>query len=181
MALGLRNDISLSALVDILLDYLRKLIKELRMRDYSQEEWQTWYFRHSSGQLLRKTSAAICMINEIMYGLSDSSLDMVLKLFSNSGLKGKAQETQYICDKAHNNSNNINKSAWRVRLRKDDGEHVNHCIGSVLHEYLSTEVWGLPVDQDSFFIDHDSTQDLPLHFFRDTRMLQQELHLSHST
>ncbi|CAL9761519.1 unnamed protein product [Musa acuminata subsp. burmannicoides] len=42
-----------------------------------------------------------------------------------------------------------------------------------MHEYLSPEVWDIPLDQNAPLLEHEIELDLPLHFFLDTVMLQQ--------
>ncbi|XP_020093536.1 uncharacterized protein LOC109713762 isoform X2 [Ananas comosus] len=153
---GQKPCVSLSVLVDILLDHLRKLISDLRTTDFSKDGWRAWYFQRGSGQLMRQTSAAVCMLNEIIYGLSDQSINLYLRLFS------RAEETvETSCS-----------VVWRILYENGTKDQIIHSIGSILHEYLSTEVWELPVDQHSPVLENE-TDNLPLHFFRDTTMLHQ--------
>ncbi|XP_064979363.1 uncharacterized protein LOC135620357 isoform X4 [Musa acuminata AAA Group] len=81
---GHESNMFLSVLVDNLLDQFRQLISELRMKEYGKEGWKTWYFHHGSGQLLRKTSSAVCMLNEIIYGLSEQSVNTYSTFFKKS-------------------------------------------------------------------------------------------------
>lgn len=162
---------SLSVLVDILLDHLRKLISDLRTTDFSKEGWRAWYFQRGSGQLMRQTSAAVCMLNEIIYGLSDQSTNLYSRLFS------RAEETVETSCREHllNDQPSVftyNRVVWRILYENGSKDQIIHSIGSILHEYLSTEVWELPVDQHSAVLENE-TDNLPLHFFRDTTMLHQ--------
>lgn len=172
--LGHRSDVSLSVLVDILLDYFRKLISELRMKDYNNEGWQAWYTRSGSGQLLRQTSSAVCILNEIIYGLSDQSVSFYSQLFRNAGSEVEnTHGMQFAYDNNRYCRFTSDGSAWRVRKGKDVLDHVVHCIGSILHEYLSPEVWNLPAYQNSVFLEQEAEMQLSLHFFRDVTMLHQ--------
>ncbi|KAJ6846927.1 uncharacterized protein M6B38_283970 [Iris pallida] len=171
---GHKTDLSLSSLVDILLDYFRKLISELRMKDYYKEGWQTWYTRSGSGRLLRETSSAVCMLNEIIYGLSDQSVNLYSRLFSKTWEEVEGRGEHIVCDSSgfiHN------KAAWKVGEGKDARDNIIHCIGSILHEYMSPEVWELPVDQKSPLLDHATEAELSLHFLRDATILHQAIYL----
>ncbi|XP_020262494.1 uncharacterized protein LOC109838460 [Asparagus officinalis] len=160
------SDVSLSVIADILLEYLRKLVLELRMKDYNKEAWQVWYTQSGSGQLLRQTSSAVCMLNEIIYGLSDQSVNLYSQLFRTSEAEVENRQTRFICD----------DSTWKIHNKKDAMDHIIHCIGSILHEYLSPEVWDLPADQSSPLLQQDAEMSLSLHFFRDITMLHQEIY-----
>ncbi|KAJ8631292.1 hypothetical protein MRB53_024615 [Persea americana] len=85
-----RREVSLSVLTDFPLEYFRKLISELRMKEYSKESWHSWYARSGSGQTLRQASTAACILNEIIYGMSEQSVDLYAKMFQKS--KTKADE-----------------------------------------------------------------------------------------
>lgn len=51
---------------------------------------------------------------------------------------------------------------------------MNDCVGRIAHEYLSSEVWNLPIDQKSSLVQSDGeVEEITLHFFHDTAMLQQ--------
>ncbi|URE03326.1 BRCA2, helical [Musa troglodytarum] len=67
-------------------------------------------------------------------------------------------------------------SAWNMREGKDDRDATILSIGSILHEYLS-QVWDIPLDQNAPLLEHEIELHLPLHFFLDTIMLQQEMNL----
>lgn len=164
-----RSKISLSSVIDIPLNYIQKLISELRMKEYSKVGWQTWYSRSSSGQLLRQTSTGVCILNEMIYGLSDQSANFYKRLFRKIGTKEEdapAKEWAF-------------RSIWRLRQEKDARDHIVYCLGSIMHEYLSSEVWGLPIDQDSHLLEHEGEGNLSLHFFRDVTMLHQARQCDH--
>ncbi|KAF6164750.1 hypothetical protein GIB67_041002 [Kingdonia uniflora] len=153
-----RSGVSLSVIIDIPLSYLRKLISEVQMKGYSKESWQSWYTRSTSGQLLRQASTAVCVLNEIIYGLSDQSINLYARKFCLSRMNGK----------------DMQEHVWNV-CQKDAKEHLANCIGSILHEYLSPELWDLPVGQKASILEMDNEAgNMKLHFFRDTEMLQQE-------
>ncbi|KAG1362012.1 putative TELO2-interacting protein [Cocos nucifera] len=185
MTAGHRSDVSLSVLMDILLDYFHKLISDLRIRAYNKESWQSWYSRSGSGKLLRQTSVAVCMLNEMIYGLSDQSVSLNSKQFMKKGAEiEEAQGVEFTCNNDQSSGFRNDGSAWKVRQEKDTRDHVIHCVGSILHEYMSPEVWDLPIDQKSPLLEHEIETDISLHFFRDAAMLHQEIycyHLKHMT
>lgn len=132
--------------MDILLDQFRKLVSELRTKDFNQEE----FHRSSLGQVVRETSASVCMLNEMIYGVSDQAFD------SSSGFLHKAKVKGL--------------RGWSVKERKDGRDWIIQCIGSVLHEYMAQEVWDLPVSEGGEL-------HLPLHLFRDVKALHQVIYL----
>ncbi|XP_077233092.1 ARM repeat superfamily protein isoform X1 [Tasmannia lanceolata] len=173
-----RSEISLSTLADIPLDYFRKLIQELRMKQYSKESWHSWYPKSRSGQLLRQASTAACILNEFIYGISNQSIDSFSKVFQKTMTKVGEIQGKDIGDAGAQHGRIVNTtlrdSAWKVYQGNDAKSRVIDCVGSVLHEYLSPEVWDLPIDQNSFLLAQETDAvNLPLHFFRDTMMLHQ--------
>ncbi|XP_065009722.1 uncharacterized protein LOC135639758 isoform X2 [Musa acuminata AAA Group] len=158
--------------LSIISDQFRQLISELRMKEYGKEGWKTWYFHHGSGQLLRKTSSAVCMLNEIIYGLSEQSVNTYSTFFKKSR-EETLQEKKLAYDDDKSTTFKCQGSAWNMREGKDNRDATILSIASILHEYLSPEVWDIPLDQNAPLLEHKIELDLPLHFFLDTIMLQQ--------
>lgn len=123
---------------------MRKLIADIRNKEYAKESWQSWYNRTNSGKLVRQASTSACMLNEMIFGLSDQAINNLKTRFHNK------------------------KSIWHVSLNKDIRSQLIDCIGSILHEYLSPEVWNLPLDQSNV-----GFGDVTVHFFHDNAMLHQ--------
>lgn len=159
----LRSEGHLSIIADIPLVYLRKLISEIRVKEYNNESWQSWYNRTGSGQLLRQASTAVCILNEMIFGLSDQAVDIFTRMFQKSG--AKREEFQEL------DAGLANESVWRSSQDKGVRSQLIDCVGRILHEYLSPEVWDLPLEHKSSLI--DEAEDISLHFFRDTAMLHQ--------
>lgn len=132
--------------MDILLDQFRKLVSQLRTIDFNQEE----FHRNGLGQVVRETSASVCMLNEMIYGVSDQAFDASSGFFHKAEVKGLR--------------------GWNVKERKDGRDWIIQCIGRVLHEYMAQEVWDLPVSEGGEL-------DLPLHIFRDVKALHQVKYL----
>uniref|UniRef100_B9HGV4 ARM repeat superfamily protein n=1 Tax=Populus trichocarpa TaxID=3694 RepID=B9HGV4_POPTR len=66
------------------------------------------------------------------------------------------------------------RSIWKVSQERVARSHLNDCVGRIAHEYLSSEVWNLPIDQKSSLVQSDGeVEEITLHFFHDTAMLQQ--------
>ncbi|XP_071916387.1 uncharacterized protein [Coffea arabica] len=172
-----QNEGSLSVTIDIPLGYLRKLISEIRTRECSMESWESWYNRTGSGQLVRQASTAVCILNEMIYGLSDQAISSFGRMFQHSNLKwqeieecdanGYAQPCK--CDQPVPDNN-----LWHVCNHSRARNNLIHSIGSVLHEYLSPEVWTLPLDHtDSSIQSYSGGRALALHFFNDNAVLHQ--------
>ncbi|XP_021674719.2 uncharacterized protein LOC110660661 isoform X2 [Hevea brasiliensis] len=168
----------MSVVTDIPLDYLRKLISEVRVKEYNKESWQSWYNRTGSGQLLRQASTAVCILNEMIFGLSDQSVDSLTKMLQKSIVKreeiqefdGSVADSQPCTVE----SSELTQSIWKLSQAKASRSHLIDCIGRILHEYLSSEVWDLPVDCKPTHIQPDSEVDeIPSHFFHDTAVLHQ--------
>ncbi|GAU34751.1 hypothetical protein TSUD_17230 [Trifolium subterraneum] len=136
-----RGEGLLSHLTETLLGYFRKLVTELRSKEYNKESWQSWYDRTGSGKLLRQASTAACMINEMIFGLSDQAINDFARIFHRSAIsKGVlVQSNKHDCA--------IHESFWKIP--KDTGvkNYLVDCVGGILHEYLSAEVWSVPVDR----------------------------------
>ncbi|KAL9268509.1 TELO2-interacting protein 1-like protein [Drosera capensis] len=79
-----RTDVSLSNVVEVPLGHLRKLVSEIRMKEYNDERWQHWYSRTGFGQLLRQASTAVCILNEMIYGMSDHAAENFANMFNRS-------------------------------------------------------------------------------------------------
>jgi len=169
--LGKETAASLSLFVDILLDQFRRLSTELRDKDIYKDGLQRWYMKSEAGQTLRQASSAVCMLNELMYGLSGQSFGMFLQLFNNRS----AQMSRTVCQKnqllacvKHNGVTN-EREVWGFNEQKGTKDNILHCIGSILHEYVSPEVWDLPTEKDTEL--RLIELNLPLHFYRDTTAL----------
>ncbi|XP_062204924.1 uncharacterized protein LOC133906970 isoform X2 [Phragmites australis] len=168
---GEETGASLSVFVDILLDQFRRLSTELRAKDIYKDSLQRWYMRSEAGQTLRQASSAVCMLNELMYGLSDRSLGMFLQLFKKRSaqmIRTACQNDQLIACVKHDEVTN-ERDIWGFNERKGTKDSILHCIGSILHEYVSPEVWDLPTENDTELC--LTELNLPLHFFRDTTAL----------
>ncbi|KAJ6917749.1 hypothetical protein NC652_019931 [Populus alba x Populus x berolinensis] len=140
----------MSVVSDIPLGHLRKLVSEIRDKEFTKESWQSWYNRTVSGQLLRQASTA------------------VWKEFKHQMQKG--------ADAQPNTVEHLERtrSIWKVSQERVARSHLNDGVGRIAHEYLSSEVWNLPIDQKSSLIQSDGeVEEITLHFFHDTAMLQQ--------
>jgi hypothetical protein len=72
--LDIRSEGHLSLITYIPQGYLCKLISEIPVKEYNNESWQSWYNRTGSGQLLHQASTAVCILNEIIFVLSDQAV-----------------------------------------------------------------------------------------------------------
>ncbi|QCD89134.1 hypothetical protein DEO72_LG4g72 [Vigna unguiculata] len=86
----------------------------------------SWYDRHGSGQLLRQASTAACMLNEIIFGISERASNDVASIFHNCA---------------------FHTSFWKMPKDKGVRSYLVECIGGILHEYLAAEVWNVPIDR----------------------------------
>ncbi|PAN48255.1 hypothetical protein PAHAL_9G371600 [Panicum hallii] len=158
---------SLSLFVDILLDHFRRLSTELRSKNIYRDGVDRWYMKSEAGHTLRQASSAVCMLNELIYGLSDRSLGMFLQLLQKRSaqlIRTARQNDQLTACVEHNE-----RKVWGFNEQKDTKDNIIHCIGSILHEYVSPEVWDLPTEKD---VELSLTElNLPLHFYRDTTAL----------
>ncbi|CAA6658030.1 unnamed protein product [Spirodela intermedia] len=144
-----RSDVSLSLLIDSPLECVRKLISEIRMKSFGKENWHLWYARSGSGQFVRQASTASCVINEMIYGTSDQSAVLFAKFFGKNKSKiGKSLENQ-AADANDKPDFNLRKEKYVWKTSQDAKEQVINCVGAVLHEYLSHEIWELPIDEKS--------------------------------
>lgn len=180
--LGCTDTLSLSILIEIPLESLRHAISELRLKDYRDEDWCTWYSRHESGRVLRDAGTAVCVLNEMIYGASNRFTYTYLSLFKSTNRPqersiGKVAVTS---DKGKDLKVNLSKNIprplqkWEVDQGTRINQHVIECVGIILHEYLSSEIWDLPIDFSSPGLRQGFTNEqLPWHFFHDTSMLQQ--------
>ncbi|KAL7592269.1 hypothetical protein Lser_V15G33916 [Lactuca serriola] len=145
---GSQSGGNLSIIKDIPLSYLRKLIADVRNKEYIKESWECWYKRPNSGKLVRQATTAVCILNEMMFGLSDEAIHNLKTKFH------KSSSSESLKDDV---------GGWNVSLTKDTRSQLIECIGSILHEYLSPEIWNLPLQQS----------DVNVHFFHDNAMLHQ--------
>ncbi|KHF98245.1 TELO2-interacting 1 [Gossypium arboreum] len=146
----------LSVITDIPLGYLRKLVLEVRQKEYTKESWQSWYHRTGSGQLLRQASTAVCILNEMIFGISGQAVDAFTRMFQKSKIKGaEFQESDDVSSGGQPHKHKpavLDESVWKIALQKGSRGHFIDCIGKILHEYLCSEVWELPVDHPSLLM-----------------------------
>ncbi|KAL3820912.1 hypothetical protein ACJIZ3_006817 [Penstemon smallii] len=168
-----RSEGSLSVLIDILLGHLRKLTSELRIKEYHKDTWQSWYKRTGSGHLVRQACTSACILNEMMFGLSDQAIASFYQMFK----LNRGQESKEF----HRNVNSIScgyeSPVPEIYLQKINENtrsraHFIDCIGSILHEFLSPEIWDLPLGLSTSLLSEEDG-DINLHFFSDNGMLHQ--------
>ncbi|KAI8007626.1 hypothetical protein LOK49_LG07G03659 [Camellia lanceoleosa] len=177
-----RSEGSLSIVTDVPLDYLRKLVSEVRVKEHRKESWQSWCNRTGSGQLVRQASTAVCILNEIIFGVSDKAVDAFARMFHGSRLKweeiercGAEYDDVQVCKFEHPV---LSASIWKISQEKAARSHLIDSIGRILHEYLSPEVWSLPLEHKSSLQQPDSeVEDITLHFFHDAALLYQEIYI----
>ncbi|KAI8006645.1 hypothetical protein LOK49_LG07G03665 [Camellia lanceoleosa] len=151
-----RSEGSLSIVTDVPLDYLRKLVSE--------------------------ASTAVCILNEIIFGVSDKAVDAFARMFHGSRLKweeiercGAEYDDVQVCKFEHPV---LSASIWKISQEKAARSHLIDSIGRILHEYLSPEVWSLPLEHKSSLQQPDSeVEDITLHFFHDAALLYQEIYI----
>ncbi|RDX87599.1 TELO2-interacting protein 1-like protein, partial [Mucuna pruriens] len=165
----------LSHVIETLLGYFRKLVSELRLKEYNKESWQSWYDRNGSGQLLRQASTAACMLNEMIFGLSDLATNDFARIFHRSTISRGVQFQSYKHDCA------FHASFWKMPKDKGVRSYLVECIGGILHEYLSAEVWNVPIDRRIADLQLNAAveEDISLYFFQDAAMLHEERHCFH--
>ncbi|XP_028787587.1 uncharacterized protein LOC114743543 [Neltuma alba] len=164
-----RSEGLLSYITETLLGHIRKLVSELRMKDYNKESWRSWYERTGSGQLLRKASTAACMLNEIMFGRSDQAINGFARVFHRSATKREGIEVQ-----SFKLDCSLHESVWKMLHDEGARSHLMDCIGGILHEYLSAEVWGIPVNYRSVDMHLNAEDDEPSpYLFQDAAMLHE--------
>ncbi|KAF5948988.1 hypothetical protein HYC85_014945 [Camellia sinensis] len=177
-----RSEGSLSIVTDVPLDYLRKLVSEVRVKEHRKESWQSWCNRTGSGQLVRQASTAVCILNEIIFGVSDKAVDAFARMFQGSRLRweeiercGAEYDDVQFCKFEHPV---LSASIWKISQEKAARSHLIDSIGRILHEYLSPEVWSLPLEHKSSLQQPDSeVEDITLHFFHDAALLYQEIYI----
>ncbi|MBA0797170.1 hypothetical protein Gohar_007891, partial [Gossypium harknessii] len=160
----------LSVITDIPLGYLRKLVLEVRQKEYTKESWQSWYHRTGSGQLLRQASTAVCILNEMIFGISGQAVDAFTRMFQKSKIKGaEFQESDDVSSGGQPHKHKpavLDGSVWKIALQKGSRDHFIDCIGKILHEYLCSEVWELPVDHPSLLMQSGAeVEDITSYFF----------------
>ncbi|GAA0160578.1 hypothetical protein LIER_17099 [Lithospermum erythrorhizon] len=151
---------SLSLIIDIPLGYLRNLVLELRSRAYSKENWQSWYSRTDTEKLVRQASTAACILNEMIHSLSNEAITTFDRIVQKTGNYERCETEP-------------DESIWKISQRRGARSHLVECIGNILHEYLSTEIWGLPVEIATPIQSSHEDGEISLHFFHDNAMLHQ--------
>lgn len=165
---GSGSGCNLSSIADISLSYLRELISQIRMRDYNKESWQFWCNKTGSAQLVRQASTATCILNEMVYGLSDRAVENFKLMFQNPA--SKREEYQ--------KAESVNQLKWDIPQDKGARSQLIDCVGRILHEYLAAELWNLPLEPSSSLAESDGEAvHVPFHFFNDIAMLQQERYM----
>ncbi|KAK9684121.1 hypothetical protein RND81_10G187600 [Saponaria officinalis] len=161
-----RSEVALLEIVDIPLGFLRKLVSDFRLKDCNKESWDSWYTRSQSGQLLRQASTAACILNEMMFGMSDQTTNILKDIFHVSVAKADDKQKNGGSAFSHTSANSHWEAAQSQRVR----QHVIDCVGIILHEYTTPEVWDVP--HTPLLQSGEKTN---LHFFRDVAMLHQVL------
>ncbi|XP_010537793.1 PREDICTED: TELO2-interacting protein 1 homolog [Tarenaya hassleriana] len=164
---GFGSEGHLAVILDIPLGCFHKLISEVRRKEYSGEDWQSWYNRTGSGQLVRRAATASCILNEIIFGLSGRASDDTLSRM----LQKPTKRRRHIQEEGSKSEDGLR---WKISWNKRVKSRLIECVGKILHEYQSSEVWDIPVDQNSLGRSNDTEfHGINLHFYKDTAMLHQ--------
>lgn len=140
-------------IVEILLDTLQQAASELR--EQPEEANQSIHF--GDGRLQRASATAVCILNEFVYGASGLWTDKMSSFFGNFSTK-----------EAHESGK------WGIGSNVDAKSHISECMGNILHDYLSPEIWELPVEAVARSARKASSLDMSLlHILQDNAMLQQ--------
>ncbi|GAY42440.1 hypothetical protein CUMW_066860 [Citrus unshiu] len=165
LLLDFESEGQLSVITDIPLGHLCRLVSEVRVREYNKESWQSWYNRTGSGHLLRQAGTAACIINEMLFGLSDEAFDTFTKMFQKSKTV-REEARQSGAEFTDGQRYKFGESTWKTKLKKGVKSHLIDCVGKIMHEYVSSEVWDLPTDRKSSLLQSDEeAEDITLHFF----------------
>ncbi|KAM1795905.1 hypothetical protein ACFX15_035262 [Malus domestica] len=175
-----KHGLHLSHITDIPVGYLRKLVSEVRMKDYNEVSWHSWYNRTGSGQLLRQASTAVCILNEMIFGMSDQATDIFARMFQKARKRRKEvqdSDAGFADGQPFKvESSMLFESSWNVLKDEELRSHLIDCVGRILLEYLSHEVWDLPTEHKSSSMHPDyDAEDINLNLFQDTAMLHQEI------
>ncbi|KAL2897187.1 TELO2-interacting protein 1-like protein [Bienertia sinuspersici] len=127
--------------------------------------------RTHSGQLLRQAGTAACILNEILFGMSDQALDVFRNLFHESGTTIEEKQKSYVA--AFGQSSQAlyhvsDGSHWKMNGAACMRQHVIDCVGTILHEYMAPEVWYLPaIHEPSLFQSSGKSESFAKHFLHD--------------
>lgn len=180
-----RNEVSLSNIIDIPLDNLHKLVSEIRTMEFTRETWESWYTRPHSGRLLRQASTAVCILNEMLFGMSDQSINDFEKLFNETGARveeGHMSYESFLDQSCQARCHVAGVSLWKKNAVGPVRQHVIDCIGTILHEYISPEIWDFSVTHDiSLFQSSGKCGIIDKHLLHDVAMLHQVLAFQVST
>lgn len=139
------------------------------MKELHKESWQSWYKRTASGHLVRQAGTAACILNEMFFGLSDQAITSLNGMFSHR-LHHESNGTDG-SGKSCGHDDALLEDRIQEKYQKCGARtYLIDCIGSVLHEYLSPEVWDLPLRLSA---SPSGDGDISMHFFSDNAMLHQ--------
>lgn len=162
-----RSEGSLSLFIDVLLGHFRKLISELRTKEYHSYSWQSWYNRTGSGHLVRQACTAASILNELVFGLSDQAIATFGRMFQSNQIQNGNSVNLGYKDALQDLQNQ------KTHLSSGARSHLADLIGSILHEYLSPELWDLPLGFSSSLQQSEEDRNISLHSFTDNQMLHQ--------
>ncbi|CAN1318255.1 TELO2-interacting protein 1 homolog [Linum perenne] len=179
VGLSLLTDLNqgyMAVITDIPLGHIHKLVSEICSRD-ANESWQYWYNRAWSGKLIRQASTSACILNEMIFGISDKAVQGITMVFEKAREKGEGvAETDVRVSSIWPHSFQSTESmasVWKASQQTVNKSHLIDCIGRVLHEYLSSELWNLPIDHGDLVGQKDKEAEVNLHLFQDAAALQQ--------
>ncbi|XP_021765318.1 uncharacterized protein LOC110729837 isoform X2 [Chenopodium quinoa] len=172
-----RNEVPLSKIIEIPLDNLRKLVFEIRRKGYNSESWESWYARTNSGQLLRQAGTAACILNEMLFGMSDQAMNVFGKIFKKSGVRIEENQNSDASAFGHScqvRCNVADGSHWQTKGAENMRQHVIDCVGTILHEYITQEIWDLPVILETSLL-KSGGESIDKNFLHDVAKLHQVL------
>ncbi|CAN0905959.1 TELO2-interacting protein 1 homolog [Linum grandiflorum] len=166
----------MAVITDVPLSHIHRLVSEVRSRD-ANEDWQYWYNGTWAGKLIRQASTSACILNEMIFGVSDKAVEGITMLFQMSREnRGEVAESDVRGSSAWPHSFQSRESmasVWKATQQTVNKSHLIDCIGRVLHEYISFELRSLPIDIGDLVGQSDEEVEVNLHLLQDAAALQQ--------
>jgi hypothetical protein len=159
----------LVSLMELLLVSVRQAAATVRIlgNDMTPEE------RITSGQEMRTAATSVCSLNEVIYGASGAWNGKFFLEFGDNMLVKNQQNVKLEKLEAFSSFQSL-QARWEAAGRDQVRSFISDCAGSMLHDYLSAELWDLPTDIASFTHRNEVSLDElpPVHTFQDNTMIQ---------
>ncbi|KAJ7549328.1 hypothetical protein O6H91_07G049000 [Diphasiastrum complanatum] len=185
-SVGCQNSASLKGLVEPLLINMQHAAVELGHQSFKEDE-SILQPRYRNGQVQRYAATIACVLNELIYGASGVWLQKLPQIFTSAKHDKDYKKDlsvqpvsleEDVADDISSRFEDFSSSYhnWEQACKAERSSHLLDLVSEILHDYMTSELWDLPLNLMNIFSEDMYVDEIDFHhFLLDNAVLQQVL------